>query len=429
MANYQYQHLNLAPTDAAHMHSSASPPTTPGWPVAEKPDQMRTTEPSTPDWSMVDKPDPEVSAAKRKARSSKGPIWGALLTGSLIVIAVMGMGLALVAYLCFGHECRMQGRSLISTASLGKALTISQTASHVTPLTLPLLMGLASYRLDASWLKDSRKDGEDRPSPMQYAFLQSVLVVTYVFLKFLGFGQTKQQRSFASLPILRRSAFLLIVFLFISYLIAVSDAWLHGTSKVAFLQSTLPYTDSAGQSRQENLGCAVNFTQCDFARLGKSALPFVHASCGLLSSGSGGDAITRMPGVKTLSNSSDLHRVAFADDQTAILVPWDIPSNVSYVSPSVGIKGLRKSITNDCLVPVEFEGQTLYGSTAFLELNCTGRDLFNATTSIIVNALDSTGNPISGYEIEANPFHAGAVVTSEAYSDGTAQQDKFVPNT
>ena len=56
----------------------------------------------------------------------------AILFGGLIILTVMGMILVLLSYLCVAHQCsRDSGRTLISTAPLGKVLTISQVTSHM----------------------------------------------------------------------------------------------------------------------------------------------------------------------------------------------------------------------------------------------------------------------------------------------------------
>ena len=56
----------------------------------------------------------------------------AILFGGLIILTVMGMILVLLSYLCVAHQCsRGSGRTLISTAPLGKVLTISQVTSHM----------------------------------------------------------------------------------------------------------------------------------------------------------------------------------------------------------------------------------------------------------------------------------------------------------
>jgi len=92
----------------------------------------------------------------------------AILFGGVIILTVVGMILVLLSYLCVTHQCsRGSGRTLTSTAPLGKVLTISQVTSHVIPFAIPLVMGLWSLHLGATWLMSSATHGVDRPSPMQ----------------------------------------------------------------------------------------------------------------------------------------------------------------------------------------------------------------------------------------------------------------------
>ncbi|KAF8996043.1 hypothetical protein BDQ17DRAFT_963865 [Cyathus striatus] len=346
------------------------------------------------------------------------------------MIGVFGMGLAVILYLCVTHKCYVTNQHLISTAPLGKALTISQVASHIAPVTIPLLMSLTSYHLAAKWLKASAIEGPDRPSPMQLGLLLSIFNSANIpslfsaFRYFLGLGQTPEQKSFPAPPILRRSTLLLFTFLVNAYLISGSDAWLHVTSKAVVVESLYPYLAS------EPFGRAINNTRCEEAQTIETLSSFYAPSCGQLSGGSGGDGLAMMPGLRTLSNSSSTHRIAFADDQTAIVVPFAIPSNISYTANSLGIKSSCKSITKQCLMPeVMSIGLIDYGPNAFLNLNCSGESSFNATFDFLMEPLDDTGNGVSGFNISSNPFKVGAVITSMAYYDeDNYVYDDFVKN-
>ena len=131
-------------------------------------------------------------------------------------------------------------------------------------------------------------------------------------------------------PMLRHTTVLLFIFLILSYLISVSDAWFHTSSKAISIASTLPYFFPA------TFGRAINATMCDPATYNSGTVS--QLTCGLLSGGRGGNARTRMEGLRAVSNSSVLHRAVFTDDQTAILVPQTIPANVSYTARTIGVK-------------------------------------------------------------------------------------------
>jgi hypothetical protein len=131
-------------------------------------------------------------------------------------------------------------------------------------------------------------------------------------------------------PMLRRTTVLLFIFLVLSCLISASDAWFHASSKAISIVSTSPYLFPA------TFGRVINATMCDPVTYNSGTVS--QLTCGLLSGGSGGNARTRMEGLRAVSNSSALHRAVFTDDQTAILVPQTIPANVSYTARTIGVK-------------------------------------------------------------------------------------------
>jgi hypothetical protein len=84
------------------------------------------------------------------------------------MLFLFGMILVLGFYICLAHKCvTASGGVLISTAPLGKVLTISQVASHIAPVTVPFVMGLSAYQVGAEWLQSSAKANPNRPSPLQ----------------------------------------------------------------------------------------------------------------------------------------------------------------------------------------------------------------------------------------------------------------------
>ena len=58
-------------------------------------------------------------------------------------------------------------------------------------------------------------------------------------------------------------------------------------------------------------------------------------------------------GLRTLNNASVLNSVAFADDQTALIVPATalIPDNVAFSSSAYGVHTTCQSITSQCFDP------------------------------------------------------------------------------
>ncbi|KAF9001721.1 hypothetical protein BDQ17DRAFT_1490130 [Cyathus striatus] len=369
-----------------------------------------------------------ILKAKRKAGTSSQTLCYAFLVGGSIVIGVFGMVLAVISYLCVAHKCWIADRHLV--------LTISQVASHIAPVTIPLLMGLTSYNLAERWLKASVTEGPDRPSPMQLGLLLSILnsanipSLFFALLYFLGFGQTQQQKNFSAPSILRRSTAFLFISLLTTYLITGSDAWLHVTSKAVIIESILPYRNHNSSLISEPLGRAINQTQCDMAQVLAGPLSPYAPSCGQLSGGSGGDGVTKVPGLRTLSNSSSTHRIVFANDQTAIVVPATIPSNISYTAPTIGIKSSCKSITKICLSPNTSTGYNEYGPQSTLNINCSKKTKFNASPDFGLAALDDKGNAVDGFNVSSNPFHVGSVVTSIAYNDedDLALPDNYIGN-
>ena len=104
--------------------------------------------------------------AQRRAKA-EGVLTRALLVGGATVIALFGMMAALLCYVCVANKCTVSGTVLTTTASLGKVLTISQLASHVAPVVVPLVMGLCAFQIGAQWLHSSQRLDGNRPSPLQ----------------------------------------------------------------------------------------------------------------------------------------------------------------------------------------------------------------------------------------------------------------------
>lgn len=123
--------------------------------------------PSSP--SYPSKADDLVSVlldAQERA-SRKRVVWSTCLITILTLIGVMGMNAFFLSYICMVNHCYRSGLTVVSTAPLGKVLTISQITTHIVPVSVSIIMGLYSYLLAAKWLKSSHDGGPDRPSPMQ----------------------------------------------------------------------------------------------------------------------------------------------------------------------------------------------------------------------------------------------------------------------
>jgi hypothetical protein len=128
---------------------------------------------------MKDSENLHPSPAQAQATAGNASILPRIMVvGALILVPLFGLSVTLISFLCVANTCiRSSGGTLISTAPLGKVLTISQVASHVAPLTVPIVMGLFAYWLGAQWLVASTEGGKNRPSPSQSVF-SSILAIS-----------------------------------------------------------------------------------------------------------------------------------------------------------------------------------------------------------------------------------------------------------
>lgn len=107
----------------------------------------------------------------QEGASQKWVVRNTCLVATGILISLVGMMFAFLSFVCIFHQCQVSKVSIVSTAPLGRVLTISQVTSHVAPLSVPIIMGLFSYLLSVQWLKSSADGGPNRPSPMQYVWI------------------------------------------------------------------------------------------------------------------------------------------------------------------------------------------------------------------------------------------------------------------
>lgn len=137
-------------------------------------------------------------------------------------------------------------------------------------------------------------------------------------------------------PILRQAIAFLGSMLAITYLTAAADSWLHASSKSVII----PFTSTYRSLIVPDFGREINNTMCALAQGNdtNTVMPVNSASCGLVNGGSGGSGMTLGEGLRVVSNTSSLHSVVFADDQTALVVPQNLPSNISYSARTLGVK-------------------------------------------------------------------------------------------
>lgn len=369
--------------------------------------------------------------AQRRARA-EGVSARALLVGGATVIALFGMMAALLCYVCVANECTVSGTVLTTTAALGKVLTISQLASHVAPVVVPLVMGLCAFQIGARWLQSSQRFDGNRPSPLQLGLLMSIcnsanLSALFQAIRYmLGANKDLKKQTLPSPTLMKRSVVLLFTLLTLIYAISGADAWFHASSKATLIQKQTSFVGTPGQVA---FGRAINETRCQEASTSTVGGPIYTSSCGLFNGLAAHDNAAFPEGLRAVSNSSNINRVAFTDDQTAILAPSNVPSNTSFSANTIGVKTSCISITKECLKQTTSGGLTSYGPAAYLNINCTGQHVYNLTlpgASIPEGPLDSLGNVVPGYQVPSNPFNVGSYVMSYAY-EGT--QDAFINNT
>ncbi|KDR66408.1 hypothetical protein GALMADRAFT_147995 [Galerina marginata CBS 339.88] len=376
---------------------------------------------------------PALLAAEQHAGRKRVVRTTCLIT-SLIFICLIAMNIVLLSFICVFHQCQISRRSIISTAPLGLVLTISQITSHIGPVAVPIIMGLFSYLVAARWLRSSLDGGPNRPSPMQLGLLMSMcnggsLSSLFKSVKYIFKGPSKEEKTAQPPPILRQSVFILASLLAVTYLAAAADSWLHASSTSVIITSHSPFNSLV----ISNFGREINATMCQLASRDNTTVTgqLSTSTCGMVNLGSGGSGMMLGEGLRVVSNGSDLHRVEYLDDQTAILVPYTLPTNITYSAKTLGVKSQCMTITKECIQPTTSGGETDYGSDAELNLNCSmaGIKYVNGTEKMPLCALDDQGICTTGWQIDSNPFTAGEVVTSMAYLGPDQEVDAFIGNT
>ena len=93
----------------------------------------------SPGPSLVKSESPSTSS---KLLTAQNHVFGKRVAGktcliaTAIIILLIGMTYVLLSYLCLAYQCNVSNLSLISTAPLGKVLTIAQVTSHLAPVSL-----------------------------------------------------------------------------------------------------------------------------------------------------------------------------------------------------------------------------------------------------------------------------------------------------
>ena len=109
--------------------------------------------------------DPKRSLAGTSHGSNK--TFRILLTGISIVAVVLLVAAGLLLQVLVLHESRISSGYLITSAPLGPTITIAHACSMVVSLTVPLVLGLAAYRLSRDWVAASHNGTDNRPTSFQ----------------------------------------------------------------------------------------------------------------------------------------------------------------------------------------------------------------------------------------------------------------------
>jgi fermentation-respiration switch protein FrsA (DUF1100 family) len=157
----------------------------------------------------------------------------------------------------------------------------------------------------------------------------------FSFVKYVARGSGTGQKI-AYPPILHQSMFFLGFLLTVTYITAAADSWLHASSTSVIIPSNGPYNSSI----VPNFGCELNATMCQIASQSIGGAPVVisTATCGLLNDGAHQITAEFGEGIRVVHNVSSIHQVVLADDQTAIVVPLNLPPSITYSAKTFGVK-------------------------------------------------------------------------------------------
>ncbi|KAJ7494308.1 hypothetical protein B0H11DRAFT_2004098 [Mycena galericulata] len=336
-----------------------------------------------------------------------------LLTGLTIVFSILILLLGLFIQIFVAHEYLHRGPDIITAAPLGSTLAIVHALAVLLLLTLPVTVGLQSYRLAWAWLTASVDNGHNRPTPFQLGIIMNLLhganfSALWAGMKYM-YGICSIKRSSYRPPVLRLAMFVLAFALFTAYGFALLDIALSiSSAPISFSQ----LNDYMGDWPQ--LSLQINASMC--ATTSGEIAPGINL-CGLQTATGTPFAASLPEALSTLTNNSATNAVAFGNDGTAFIAPAAIPEGFAYYANSYGVLSDCQSITSQCVGSVPSSG-----SDNSLTLNCPASASFNAAFNTTTNSypfgiLDGDGDVYTTpYLVNSNPFNFGGVVQSQAYS-------------
>lgn len=233
-------------------------------------------------------------------------------------------------------------------------------------------------------------------------------------VKYVAKKPERGQQKLEPPAMLRKAMFFLGSMLAITYISTAADSWLHASSTSVSIPSIKPF-DRAGV--KTNFGREINQTTCEIAATPAdqfSVVKLAAATCGLLNDGAHQLTAELAEGIRVIDNSSTINQMVLTNDQTAIVVPLNIPQSVSYKAKTLGVKAQcaryvtfmplsyfsRRflfdrclSVTKQCLNPKVVGGNLDYGPDAVLNLDCVhgGLNYVNSTTLMSACPLSNKG--------------------------------------
>ncbi|KAJ7058556.1 hypothetical protein C8F01DRAFT_1255705 [Mycena amicta] len=386
-------------------------------------------------------PTPEGAAQFAPAPTDPDPLWTIVLTGGLIVLAVLLVLGGLMIQIFRMHVYHID-RAIYTTAPLGPTLAIIHVTSLVVGLSVPIVLGLSAYSLAGRWLAASRVDGNDRPTPYQLGVMMKTLNGANVSALWhssnyiAGRTAAPGGKNIRSPPMLRKIVFMLLFFLLLGYGATLVETWLGSVS----LAVPYPVTDNSTGVQLLLFGREVNHTLCEETKDASNNQPY---QCGLVH-GSSGNPQAEGLRILTMNGLSKTTVIAFTDDSTAIMVPPttnlsaldQLGLELGWVATTLGVKSTCTSVTAQCIDPENL------GPNAGLVTNCSASVNFNTTAlqSDTCNPYQATmyGGPLGPDGVpyaclknsNSTQFRFGIEVNSYAYSaDYSTSGETFVGDT
>ncbi|KAJ7620195.1 hypothetical protein FB45DRAFT_1062555 [Roridomyces roridus] len=348
-------------------------------------------------------------------RQGAGTIWFIVLTGAAVVLAVLLITLGVLVEVFAVHEYHFEGRALLTSAPLGRTLTIAHLAGSAVAVTVPLVVGLAAYVLAGRWVAASRVET-----------LSASISSLWDGANYVHGRRGPGGKELARPPILYHSVTLVFYFLALAYGLSGIDTWLGAASTAVNYPLTTDIPPSVQFGRQ------VNQTLC--SQTFPANLPY---QCGLVK-GSGGDPQEFAIFINTVQGLHPNSSIAITDDSTAIFVPTasQLDDSIGYRAMTVGVKSNCTSVTTQCIPPGVFQPD------AGLFLNCTQEVRFNVMGEASPGCgygaatdgpLDAEGNLLPCQtNLNSTDIRFGRSVSSSAYhanfsgSGGTVGDTGFV---